>query len=184
MAVIAILAIVIVVASTGIGLYVLGGSSGEEPLPPIETEVYSKYDFSIEYPKNLQLIEQGYLDATTNDNSGIVTGGQADPFEEFTVLWEKKSTPATRENFENALDEVITSSNYKKTGTMIETTKSGHLMIYQQYIDPEESPPKSLILGVWYCDIDEKIYYLSYKQATQQNSLQIFERYLESFVCH
>jgi hypothetical protein len=163
---------------------VLWGSAGAEPSPPIEYETYSKYSFSIEYPKGLTITEEGLYEATATDTSGVVAGISYDPFEEFTVSWEKRSTPATREDFENALNDVIIFADYEKTGTLIETTKLGHLMLYQQYVYPEESQAKSFILGVWYCDIDEKIYYLGYRQATEHDVLQIFERYLDSFVCH
>jgi hypothetical protein len=189
----AILVIAIVVASAGIGLYMLRGPDGEEPSPtvsptpsptPIEYETYSKYGFSIEYPKGMTITEEGVLDATANANSGVVSGKSYGPYKEFAVSWVKKSTPATRWDLENALEEIFKSGNFSKTGTIMETTKSGHEMIYQQYIYTEESLTEHIIFGTWYCDVDKKLYVLGYGQTTEQGLLQIFELYLDSFVCH
>jgi hypothetical protein len=187
--VIAILAIAIVVVAAGIGLYTLRSPDGEGPSPtpsptPIEYETYSKYGFSIEYPEDMTITEEGVLDATANDNSGAVGGKSFGPFEEFAVSWVKKSTPATRGDLENGLEEIFKLDNFEKTGTIVETSKSGHELIYQQGTYTEDSQTEYLIYGVWYCNIDEKLYVLGVGQTTEQNLLQNFERYLESFVCH
>jgi len=184
--VIAILVIAIVVATVGIGLYIQTAPEGEEPSPsPIEYETYSKYGFSIEYPKDMTITEEGVVDAEANDNSGQTMGESFGPYKAFAVTWVKSSTPLTRGDLEDALEEIFESDpNLEKTETIVETTKSGHEMIYQRYTYTEDWQKTYGIFGVWYCDIDKKFYCLGNEQTTEHDALQIFEQYLDSFVCH
>jgi len=132
----------------------------------------------------MTITEEGVIDATANDDSGMVMGVSLGPYKSFAVSWAKSSTSLTRGDLENALEEVSNTPGFERTGSIVETTKSGHEMIYQRYTYTEDGRKTYFICGVWYCNIDEKLYCLGYEQTTEQDVLQIFEQYLDSFVCH
>lgn len=132
----------------------------------------------------MTITEEGVVDATANDNSGMVNGKSTGPLQEFAVSWAKSATPATRGDLENAIEEIYKSENFEKKGAITETTKSGHEMIYQQMTFTKDWQTEYLIFGAWYCNSDEKVYILGAGQSTEQGLLQIFEQYSDSFVCH
>ena len=132
----------------------------------------------------MTITEEGVIDATANDNSGMVIGESFGPYKAFAVSWAKSSTPLTRGDLENALEEVFNTPGFERKGSLVETTKSGHEMIYQRYTYTEDWTKTYGIVGALYCNIDEKLYVLANEQTTEQDILQIYEQYLDSFVCH
>ena len=188
-ALIAILLIVIVgvaAVSVFIWWYTQKAPEGEElgEEAPTEYTTYSKYGFLIEYPEDMTITEEGVIGATANDNSGMVMGKSFGPYNAFAVSWAKSSIPLTRGDLENALEEIFNTPGFERTGSIVETTKSGHEMIYQRYTYTEDGQKTYGIFGVWYCNVDKKLYCLGIEQTTEQDVLQIFEQYLDSFICH
>jgi len=155
------------------------------PLPPLSPgyERFSKYGFSIDYPKDMIILEEGLIDETANDNSGTIRGELFGPYKGFMVSWGKREPPFTRWDLESELDTFF-AGPAEREGSLVETTKLGHEMIYHRYSVVANGDRFYGIVGLWYCNIDEKVYILGTKQSTEQDVLQIFERYLDSFVCH
>jgi hypothetical protein len=184
--VIAVLAIVIVVASAGIGLYVLRVPGGEEPSPtPIEYETYSKYGFSIEYPKGMSISEQGMLESTATSSSGVFLGELSnDEYELITLGWLTTISPPDLEIGLNAgFESMEDQAEEVNKGQLVTSTKAGHTIKYQNFTATIEGETVYGILGVWYCDTNDRFYNLGLMYS-EQDVLPKFQQYLESFVCH
>ena len=173
-------------------------------VPPVEYKTYSKYGFSFQYPKEMTMIEKGLLESTATDNSGIVLGqlrpeGLVERIDEHIVVgWLKSATaPDLEISLKDAFDALVKSEELeiRGKGKLVETTKAGHRMIYQYYTTYGTTtagpsyynfPPKEVygIYGVWYCDTKQRLYQLNLMYIEEKDILPIFQRYLDSFVCH
>jgi len=167
-------------------------------VPPVEYKTYSKYGFSFQYPKEMTMIEKGLLESTATDNSGIVLGqlrpeGLVERIDEHIVAgWLKSATaPDLEISLKDAFDALAKSKvpPYNITslekGKLVETTKTGHRMMYQYYTTTLFVAVRVQygIYGVWYCDTNQRLYHLNLVWIGE-DILPEFQRCLDSFVCH
>lgn len=183
-AIVAISACIIVVVMVSVWWYT-------QPAPPTdEYETYSKYGFSFEYPTDMTMSEQGLLENTATDSSGIVVGElNNDELEIIFASWLNTVTaPDLEVSLEGAFagmaqsEGTIDRSNLER-GELVEATKAGHAMIYQYYTVTIGEEALHGIYGVWYCETNQRFYQLNL-MCTEEDTLPIYQRYLDSLVCH
>lgn len=178
-----------------------------EERPP-EYGTYSNYGFSVEHLRSMDIFERGFYDSEPSDNSGYILGEYVtETFGEyntatFVVIWKKVSTPPTLEDLGSELEQFLDeppyasrygirpSSPFQKEGISYEKDVMGHKLICRRYTYPSRQRTKRNfgVVGLWYCDMNERVYVLatmdSYLNTSSSRLLQVFERYLDSFVCH
>ena len=70
-------------------------------------------------------------------------------------------------------------------GDVVETTKSGHRMIYQPIMYKSYGSDVYGICGLWYCNKSQRLYFLSVEvYESKEIAKSLFQRYLDSCVCH
>ena len=173
------------------------------PTPsPTQFETYSKYGFSFEYPKNFSVTEMGVLESEANDTSGLVLAGvENGEIEYFQVAW-VKMMPAVIElgpgglagNLKASLEDGFAAMEATEgiasveEGELVETTKAGHLMFYQYYSATFTEGHRAYgISSGFYCDETLKLFGLITMNDTisaNEDVLEDFQNYLDSFVCH
>jgi len=167
------------------------------PTTPTELKTYSKYGLSFEYPKRFTVTEMGMLENEATDASGLVqVGVENDEVQIFQTAWVKmiQSTWEISGDLQGVLKdsfagmegtEGIASVN---RGELIESTKAGHQMLYQYYnMTSTEGDTAYGIASVFYCDKSQKVFQLLTINDTisaEQEVLEDFQNYLDSFVCH
>jgi hypothetical protein len=167
-----------------------------------EVRSFSKYNFSFQCPKDFLIWQDGLLDEEANENSGLV---QATPeegnYQLFAVSWIRTwqwglegSLEAGFVGIENWAGIV----NITK-GNVVETTKTGHRMLYQeghrmlyQYYTATTETQGEIVYGVvgaFYCPDTQRTFSLVTMQksttgSSAQEALAYFEGYVDAFVCH
>ena len=68
-------------------------------------------------------------------------------------------------------------------GQRVNSTKTGHVMMYQYFTATIKGKTLHGIFGVWYCDVNKRFYELMVMYS-EQDVLQIYDQYLGSFICH
>jgi hypothetical protein len=179
--VIAVVAVVVV----GIIAAVLILNRGKEnPVKPGYAK-YSKFGFSFEYPENMYITER--TGSTESWGQVVVSRLLEDnKFEQVSVGWmitEKPSLEVLKAVLENSYSAMEAGGATDIVrGTMVETTKAGHQMIYQDYSETHIIRLNG-VGGIWYCDDKNRLYALDVT-STESDILSIYQRYLDSFVCH
>ncbi len=173
------------------------------PAPtPTQFNTYSKYGFSFEYPNTFSVTEMGILESQANDTSGLVMAGvENGELEYFQVVW-VKAMPDVMElgpgglagslkaSLEDGFAGMETSEGITSVeeGELVETTKAGHLMFCQYYsVTSTEGPRAYGIVSCFYCDESLKLFGLMTMNDTisaNEDVLEDFQNYLDSFVCH
>ena len=179
--IIAISLIVVAVGAIGFWSY----TQRVPPAPLARYETYSKYGFSFEYPEDMTISEQGLLEDRATDSSGMVLGTlENDKYELVFVGWmESAIAPSLEASLEVFLDVIAEGKANFEIGELVETTKAGRRLIYQYYTFTIEGEASYGIHGVWYCDTNQRLYQLHLVYSEEDN-LPIYQRYLDSFVCH
>ena len=165
----------------------------EEAAPATGSRTYSKYGFSFEYPKHFLVSEIGVFGSEANDNSGLVQVGiENEEGQCFQVVWVK--TVQLLFSLEGSLSGGFSSLESNEDvvsverGELVETTKSGHQMLYQYYVTTSTGGDKLYgIAAAFYCDKSQKGFVLFTMNDTisgEQEALEDFQNYLDSFVCH
>ena len=179
-------------AITGFLTLFLIASIGIFYMEPIEQitdfETYSKYGFSIEYPERMSISEKGIFSDIADGNSGLLIVANRKGTENAVVGWIYTDQPSP---LEDALEAMIEEARCVEgltdlnRGTVIETTKSGHRMIYQPVRYKSYGSEIYGIYGLWYCDKSQRFYTLSVEICEGEEIIDsLFRRYLDSFVCH
>jgi hypothetical protein len=172
----------------------------EETTPEVapEMKTYSNFGFSFEYPADFTVSELALLEDVATDQSGIVIAEElsTDYYEGYMVNWME----ITKSDIEAAGKEKLllaaidggfasmTSSGADVArGELIEETKSGHDMYYQQFAAWVYGGEAHGTCGTWYCEQSERIYNLFHVSTiltTDEAALDIFRPFLASFKCH
>lgn len=165
--------------------------------PPTESKTYSRYGFSFEYPKEFSVTESGLLQSVADANSGVVqVYRENDENQMFQVGWIYivQSTWEVGGDLQRQLDDFYEGIEAEEDvvsvarGEVVETTKSGHQIIYQYYAVTDTEDYKLYgITAASYCDDSEMLYFLTTMGdaiSGEQEALEDFENYLDSFVCH
>jgi ribosomal protein L37E len=145
---------------------------------------YSNYGFSIEYPSGMEIAEEGMFDPYPNDESGILMGLSED--EAFMVAWTWTDVAPIIPELEDAMDEGFLWMGWVvgvERGPFQYGTKSGHQTLYQSFTVSAYGETVHGIWGVWYCNYDQKVYQLMVI-CPDGMSQTLYNRYLDSFVCH
>lgn len=146
-------------------------------------KTYSKFGFSFEYPKNMTLSENGAFEW----GSVMVTSSN-DELQTLSVIWVTMMAPENiPEYLENRLEVFLEKlgpgwENFVR-GKIVKTTKAGHQMAYQNYTATMHDTGFSGIVGNWFCDTNDR-YYQLWLLSSEENILPIYQRYLDSFICH
>ena len=176
-------------------------------------KIYSNYGFSFEFPEAFLIVEEdseGVEDLSANNTSGMVGTNSVQGNIFATVSWFEDLefaiaglTPKAEDlklflDYWNEEGTAETGANILKIDAIEETTRLGHLMLYQYGIyeneeEEEESIPVGIIMGVLYCDTDQKFY--SFVSGKNETGLQkdeklkgwvygFFHNFVEHFICH
>ena len=173
----------------------LGCAKEAETPTPTEFKTYSKYGFSFEYHKKFTVTESGFMENEANDNSGMVqVAVENKELQFFQAAWFKiipsgfEATGGLEESLEGGFEAFERGSGLQADiGELVETTKSGHQILYQYYSVSNEAFKTYGIQGVFYCDESQRFFQLMTMNSTisaKQDILEDFQRYLDSFVCH
>lgn len=136
----------------------------------------------------MTLSERGLLETSATNTSGLVVGELSNDNELEMILasWVSMTSSEIqlRTWVEGCLESEREQAEELVEGEIVETTKAGHLMIYQDYnaINTEGEAYVG-IFGTWYCEISGRTYMLNF-MSTEENIFPIYQRYLDSFVCH
>lgn len=153
-----------------------------------EFKAYSKYGFSFEYPVGMILSEKGLINDTADENSGLLVLTNKLKNKNVVVGWVYKDQPSSLEDaLETALAEIksIDGITDVMRENVVETTKLDHRIIYQPMKYKSYGTEVYGFYGLWYCNENKKQYYLSVEvYETKEIANSLFQRYLDSFVCH
>lgn len=184
-----IVGILIVVGSTLIST--TGCAKAAKRPTSSEFKTFSKYGFSSEYPKDFRISETGVLENEANDDSGVVQGQMANKGSElFQVSWIKTLQYSLEGGLAGGFAGLEGAKGMAslERDELVETTKTGHRMLYQYYIATSTEGSKAYgILGVFYCDKSQEAFVLMTINTdiiTKEDVLEEFQNYLNSFVCH
>jgi len=173
------------------------GTEGTVTPTPIAalSKDYSKFGFGFDYPTGFSIIEMGMLDSEANDNSGLVQVAiQTDGIQMFQVAWfhVTLSTWRTMGDWQQMLTNTLEGMKVEgiesvDKGEIVETTKAGHEMGYQCYEMTSMGVTAYGIAAVFHCDDNQRCYQLIIVDSTisaEEDVLEDFMSYLDSFVCH
>lgn len=158
---------------------------------PTQYDTFSKHGFSFEYPKEMSLSEQPSMGTTVDENSGIVLGEKENKESEFlTAGWQGIPEPADIEStliggVAGGLAALEAGEGVEEVvrGEQVEATKSGHKVLYQSFTVKGGGEVMRGVAGVWYCDESDRLFSLIMLYSGE-DALALFQRYLDSFVCH
>lgn len=153
-----------------------------------ELKTYSNYGLSFEYPEEMIVTNKGVLNDAADDESGLILLENELKNKIVVVSWAYTDQPPS---LDGVLKETAEEIKYIEgitdilKGDVVETTKSGHRMIYMPIMYKSYGGDVFGLYGVWYCTDSERMYYLSVEtfENTDTTSL-LFQRYLDSIVCH
>ncbi len=196
-ALIAAILVIMIVVAVGASVYVLSlNQQKPNPTPqttPSEHETYSKYGFSFDFPKGMSMSEQGMLESTATQSSGMVLGLLENGEIEIALIgWiNTVAEPDLDGALEGALGGIKTEGvTDVKVGQLLTTAKAGDTVKYQYFNMTVEDTTifgfavthKNFygIWGVWYNDATDRFYQLGFLYS-EQNVLPKFQQYLDSF---
>jgi hypothetical protein len=169
--ILAILIVATVVVGTGSYMLSLVGQepSGTPSNTPTEYRTYSKYGLSFEYPKDMSLSEQGFLESTAMDSSGMVLGTlEKSEYEMVLVGWLRSVVALDLEStLDGAFEGMAGEWGNIDRGQLVTSEKSGDTMLYQQYSATVEGKSIYGVYGVWYNDISDRLYQLNSASSEQ-----------------
>ncbi len=182
-----VLVVVVVGSSLGFYLWYTGifptSSTSTRPSPLYNT--YSKYGFSFQYPKGMSISERGLLDSVATSASGIVIGEiDTGNTEMILVGWTKIATsPSLDATLGGAFSGMSHASGVTSVvrGDLVHTTETSYSMEYQYFTITANGKVSYGIYGVWYSTASQRLYQLALTYYSQ-NTLFVYERYLDSFV--
>jgi len=167
-----------------------------------ELRSFSKYDFSFLIPKDFLAWEDGLLDEQADADSGLVQAAPEDsPFPLVAVSWIRTWKFGLEGGLEAGFEGVESWDGVQTVtkGQLVETTKTGHRMLYQSghrllyryYTATTEIQGQVAcgIVGVFYCSDTQRTFtVVTMDECTTgssgEQSLREFETLLDDFVCH
>jgi hypothetical protein len=158
--------------------------------PEGELKLYSNFDFFFEYPKDMEISEQGLVAGTNaTTDSGILTGELSNgAFELIKVGWfTTESAPDLEISLDNSFlnFEVEWGFTVEKGQLKDSATVNGHEMLYQSFTATTgEADTFQGISGVWYCETSNRSFdFILIFMQDNQDILQKFQQYIISFTC-
>lgn len=177
--------LVAVVAVASVGVFIWWYTQ-KDSTPSSGFNTYSRYGVTFEYPKGMAITEQGMLESIATDSSGMIIGELSrDEDEVIAVGWISMVTPPDdlTTSLADALEGMEDEDSAVDPGQLVNSTKAGHIMMYQYFTAAIEGDNVNGIWAVWYCDTNHRFYELGL-MYTEQNVLPKFQQYLNSFICH
>ena len=177
--------LIVIVAVACFGVVIWWYSQKPSPTQSQGFNTYSKYGFTFEYPKSMSITERGMLESTATSSSGMVIGELSNgEYEMVLAGWLSTVTaPDLEDSLTGGLEGMETEGTTVVEGQRVNSTTSGHTMMYQYFTATIEGETLNGIWGVWYCDTNDRFYQLGLMYS-EQNMLPKFQQYLDSFTCH
>jgi hypothetical protein len=196
-----IIASIVLVSAGGCG----GGGSSDpmaDTASAAELRSFSEYDFSFQCPKAFLIWEDGLLDDEPSTDSGLVQAAPEDgKLPLIAVSWIRTWEYGLEGGLEAGFEGVENWGTIQTVskGQIVETTKtghrmlyqSGHHMLYQYYTATTETQGQVAcgIVGAFYCpDTQRAITVVTMGDcpagASTEAALAEFESLLARFVCH
>jgi len=177
-------------------------TASDSPTRP-EMSVFSGYGFSFEYPKDYLVWQDGLLEDDANENSGIVqVAPQEGGFPLFAVTWVNTWQWGLEGGLEAGFAGIESWEGIESVqkGELVETTKSGqhmlydegHRLVYQYYTATTNTQGEIVygMVGAFYCDNSQRAFgFVTMQSATtavsSQEAFDNFKKdYLDYFDCH
>ncbi len=193
----------------GIALMAMVGCGGStsttavvDALTSAEVKLFSNHGFSLEYPKNYSIWQDGLLDDGANENSGLVQVAPAEgQLPLFAVTWVNTWQWGLEGGLEAGFDGIENWEGVESIakGELVQSTKKGHRMLYQvghpmlyQYYNATTDTVGEIVYGIagaFYCYSTQRAFGLVTIESTTNTpstpeALNSFEGYLDSIVCH
>lgn len=142
---------------------------------------YSLYGFSFEYPNDMITSLAGVMESTATQNSGTFSASR-DNGEAYSVTWVHSmielDIEGAIEGGASAVSEFTTARSGIKT-----IQHQGHTVSYDALTLEDNTGSFTMIIGVFYCPENDKLFNINYIDQTQ-NTEQLWQEFLASFVCH
>ncbi len=159
---------------------------------------FSKYGFSFEYPEGFRTAVSPLLSPDPNDDSGIVEARFIDiQYKSFQVVWDQrpKEQYQSTDTLKNDLSELIDYLESQflvdvEKSQIVETTLNGHpffYLIYKMFPHEEEMEPEYGVQAILYCYTSEKWFGLRTfcdTYATDTLLVEDFMSFANTFICH
>jgi hypothetical protein len=149
-----------------------------------EFKHYSNYGVSFEYPKDMEISEEG-----STVDSGVLIGelGSNEELEFIRVEWQTQEINPSLETILNASFLNLESEGFilQKGQKINFTTTNGYEMLYQSFTGTDaEAIPLKGISGVWYCSTSNRSFeFILLLVQSEQDTNSKFLQYTNSFAC-
>ncbi len=196
----------IVILAAVIGAFVFGMGGVDEPIPPtsiqppapfepssiqapvlLETYMYTGYGFSLEYPSDMYILDEGYLSDNANENSGMVTVQNEKETKDFVVSWYSTTQPSRLEDeLQQVIDFIEEDSEFSdmSMGPVVETNIVGDRMICQTLDYRIEGIKCYTIISSWYDPESQRMFYIGADSWDEKETEELFNEVVDSFVRH
>ena len=168
------------------------GCTGDTGAPTFtEFRTFSKYGFSFEYPKQMTLTEEGHplFGGEASETSGFLSGRRDNHDHEIIWLSWVEVAEGGAVMLEPGLaglrESMMQIESYTELviGDVIESELCGHRMIYQTFSYKLDGDQVYQVVGTWYCDRSQRFWQLAVLYS-EEDVLPVFQRYIDSFMCH
>ena len=144
---------------------------------------YSIFNITFKYPDGWFIYPFGLEAEAVTEEYGILVVGSADRRDSFYVFW-----GSVEEGYDFDLDDGFEFISFYiediERGTVVNSTKDGHYLIYQDYTLTEYGGVNTYgAIAVWRCDDSGREFLIIYRTLGEYK-LSTFLNFLDSFECH
>lgn len=167
------------------------GPSFHTPIPAIPAYYnYEGYDFSFEYPSDMDISEEGYLSEKADENSGGVEVTNDKGTKTIYITWLTTTEPELLYPLKDTLKETMDESMKLEgvSNVKVEEIKTRKINKHQGVYAPLSygyyGLPSYDIYCMWYCDQSQRLYYIGIDTYSSEETKELFNEVVDSFVCH
>ena len=185
--------VVVIIITITLVLTLLTGCFERTPTEIVLENRYEGFGFSLNYSNDMVLEEQGFVNTLPDEDSGILFGDieytNTNTYHILKISWIyfgplEGALGTLEEILESSIDAgfllIDTEAAEVTKEDIQESTIEGYKLYYQPYIFDAEDVILYGILGVWYCNENQRIYSLNVGYS-EENVMQVFQDYINSF---
>jgi len=152
---------------------------------------YEKYGFSFTCPPDMTNIsEEGYMSDNPDNNSGIVEITNDKGTKAIYITWLTITEPELLYSLRDTLKETIDKSmklegvSNVKLEEIEEITINKHQGVYAPLNFNYYGLPSYDIYCIWYCNQSQRLYYVGIETYSSEETKELFNKVVDSFICH
>ncbi|RZB29032.1 MAG: hypothetical protein AEth_01636 [Candidatus Argoarchaeum ethanivorans] len=163
-----------------------------EPIPftPVPYQ-YEKYGFSFTCPPDvMNILEEGYLSEKPDENSGGIEVTNDKGTKSIYITWLTATEPELLYPLKDTLKETMDESmklegvSNVKVEEIKTITINEHQGVYAPLSYIYYGLPSYDIYCMWYCDQSQRLYYVGIDTYSSEETNELFNEVVDSFVCH